>query len=73
VGEGELRDRNEGSFIRTVHCGEPSKGQRKDCREGTDAAVLSVGYTTIASKIADRLMMLSGYRLADLLRQMQLN
>jgi hypothetical protein len=49
------------------------KGQRKDCREMTDAAVLPVGYTSIASKIADRRMMLSAYRLADLLRQIQLN
>jgi hypothetical protein len=37
----------------------------------TDAAVLPVGYTSIASKIADWRMMLSAYRLAD--REIQLN
>ena len=45
------------------------KGKRKDCREVTDAAVLPTRYTTIARKIADRRMMLAGYRLADLLQQ----
>ena len=44
-------------------------GQRKDCREVMDAVVLSNGYTAIARKIADRRMMLAGYRLADLLQQ----
>jgi hypothetical protein len=48
------------------------KGQRQDCREVTDAAVLPVGYVQIARKIADRRMLLSGYRLADLLRKIQL-
>ena len=45
------------------------KGQRTDCREVTDAAVLPTRYTTIARKIADRRVMLVGYRLADLLQQ----
>jgi hypothetical protein len=45
------------------------KGQRKDCREVTDAAVLPNGYANIARKIADRRMMLAGYRLADQLQQ----
>ena len=45
------------------------KGQRKDCREVTDAAVLPNGYARIARKIADRRMILSGYRLSDLLQQ----
>ena len=49
------------------------KDQRKDCRAVTNAAVLPVGYTSIASKIADRRMTLSAYRLVDLLRQIQLN
>jgi hypothetical protein len=40
------------------------KGQRKECREVTDAAVLPAGYAAISRKIADRQMMLSGYRLA---------
>src|SRR5690242_231101 len=45
------------------------KGQGKDCREVTDAAVLPNGYANIARKIADRRMTLAGYRLADLLQQ----
>jgi hypothetical protein len=45
------------------------KGQRKDCREVMDAVVLPNGYTAIARKIADRRMMLAGYRLADLWQQ----
>jgi hypothetical protein len=45
------------------------KGTRRDCREVTDAAVLPNGYATIARTIADRRMMLAGYRLADLLRR----
>jgi len=45
------------------------KGQRKDCREVTDAVVVPVGYAVTASKIANRRMALSGYRLADLLQQ----
>jgi hypothetical protein len=49
------------------------KGQQKECRAVTDAAVLPVGYVQIARKIADRRMVLSAYRLADLLRQIQLN
>jgi len=49
------------------------KGQRKDCREVSDAAVLPNGYTAIARKIADRRMMLAGYRLADLIQQISAN
>ena len=45
------------------------KGKRKDCREVTDAAVVPNGYAAIARKIADRRMILAGYRLADLLQQ----
>ena len=45
------------------------KGKRRNCREVTDAAVLPTGYAAIARKIADRRMMLAGYRLADLLQQ----
>jgi hypothetical protein len=43
------------------------KGQRKDCREVTDAVVLPVGYAKIAGQIADRRLILAGYRLANLL------
>jgi len=49
------------------------KGQRKDCREVTDAAVLPNGYANIARKIADRRMMLAGYRLADRLQLISAN
>jgi len=49
------------------------KGQRKDCREVTDAAVLPVGYAATARKIADRRMALSGYRLAIFLQQLAAN
>jgi S1/P1 nuclease len=45
------------------------KGKRKDCREVMDATVLPNGYAALARKIADRRMMLAGYRLADLLQQ----
>jgi len=45
------------------------KGQRSDCRQVTDAAMLPRGYTVIARKIAGRRMVLSGYRLANLLQR----
>ena len=40
------------------------KGQHRDCREVTEAAVLPPGYTLVAKHIAERRIMLSGYRLA---------
>src|SRR5262245_10502110 len=43
------------------------KGVSKDCREVTAAPVLPPGYVHSASWIADRRMILTGYRLADLL------
>jgi len=49
------------------------KAQRSDCREVIDAALLPVGYVAVARKIADRQMMLAGYRLADLLQQISVN
>jgi hypothetical protein len=49
------------------------KGQQKDCRHVTDAAVLPNGYVAIARKIAHRRMMLAGYHLADLLSRSQPN
>jgi S1/P1 Nuclease len=49
------------------------KGQRRDCREVMNAAVLPVGYVQIARKIADRRMALSGYRLATFLERMSAN
>ena len=49
------------------------KGKRRDCREVTHAAVLPTGYAVIAKKIADRRMILAGYRLADLVQQISAN
>jgi len=49
------------------------KGQRKECREVTDAAVLPAGYAAISRKIANRRMMLSGYRLAIFLQRIATN
>jgi hypothetical protein len=43
------------------------KGQRTDCREVRDAAVLPAGYARVARKIADRRRMLARYHLASLL------
>jgi hypothetical protein len=43
------------------------KGGNKDCRDVQAAPVLPVGYVVNASPIADRRMILAGYRLADLL------
>src|SRR4030095_11963980 len=50
-----------------AHIGIP-KGGNKDCAMvATAAPVLPVGYVVNASRIADRRMILAGYRLADLL------
>jgi S1/P1 Nuclease len=49
------------------------KGQHKDCREVTDAAVIPTGYTAVARPIADRRMILAGYRLAELLKTVSKN
>jgi len=46
------------------------KGQRRDCREVTDAAVLPNGYASLARKIADRRIALSGYRLGTFLQRL---
>src|SRR5262245_32242465 len=43
-----------------------ARGGDKDCREVQAASVLPVGDVLNASRIADRRMMLAGYRLADL-------
>lgn len=45
------------------------KGGRRDCSEVADAAILPTGYARIAGQIADRRIMLAGYRLADLLKR----
>ena len=49
------------------------KGQVKDCREVSDAAVLPANYAAIARRIADRRMILASYRLAGLLQSFQRN
>ena len=43
------------------------KGGNKDCTMIAAAAVLPAGYVVSASRIADRRIILAGYRLADLL------
>jgi hypothetical protein len=43
------------------------KGGNKDCSMVAAAPVLPVGYVVSASRIADRRIILAGYRLADLL------
>jgi hypothetical protein len=43
------------------------RAARMDCTMVAAAPVLPVGYVVIASWIADRRMILAGYRLADLL------
>jgi len=43
------------------------KGGNLDCTTVAAAPVLPVGYVVSASRIADRRMILAGYRLADLL------
>ena len=45
-------------------------GGNKDCTMVATAQVLPVGYVVKASRIADRRMVLAGYRLADLLRRL---
>ena len=45
------------------------KQLKGDCSDAADAAVLPAGYTQTARLIADRRMILSGYRLADLLHR----
>jgi hypothetical protein len=49
------------------------KGGNKDCTMVAAAPVLPVGYLVSASRIADRRMILTGYRLADLLTRITQN
>ena len=46
------------------------KGRSKDCTTVEAAPVLPGGYVSIARQIADRRMILAGYRLADLLTRL---
>jgi hypothetical protein len=47
-----------------------SEGSNMDCTMVAAAPVLPGGYVVSASRIADRRMILAGYRLADLLRRL---
>jgi S1/P1 Nuclease len=49
------------------------RGGNKDCTVATAAPMLPVGYVISASRIADRRMILAGYRLADLLTRITQN
>jgi S1/P1 Nuclease len=49
------------------------KGGNKDCTTVAAVPVLPAGYVTSASRIADRRMILAGYRLADLLKRVVRN
>jgi hypothetical protein len=51
--------------------GIPRSGS-KDCKMVAAAPVLPVGYVVSASRIADRRLILAGYRLADLLKAFKL-
>jgi hypothetical protein len=46
------------------------KGGNKDCTTVATAPVLPMGYVVSARRIADRRMILEGYRLADLLTRL---
>jgi S1/P1 Nuclease len=52
--------------------GSPRDGNR-DCTMEAAAPVLPVGYVVSASRIADRRMILAGYRVADLLMRLTQN
>jgi S1/P1 Nuclease len=49
------------------------RGGNKDCTTVAVAPVLPAGYVVSASRIADRRIMLTGYRLADLLTRVHQN
>ena len=50
-----------------------ARGGNKDCTTLTASPVLPVGYVVSASRIADRRMILAGYRLANLLMRVAQN
>jgi hypothetical protein len=52
-----------------VPIGSP-RGSSMDCATAAAAPVPPAGYAAIARRIADRRMILAGYRLADLLRRL---
>ena len=47
-----------------------SKGKAKECSTVSNVKVLPLGYARTAGRIADRRIMLAGYRLADLLKRL---
>jgi hypothetical protein len=47
------------------------RGGNKDCTTVSAAPVLPAGYVVTASRIADRRIILAGYRLADLLTRVR--
>jgi hypothetical protein len=49
------------------------KDESRDCLEVQAAPVLPAGYIVSASRIADRRIVLAGYRLADLLKRVTVN
>jgi hypothetical protein len=64
MGKRKLRVATKIAYLNGKLRGSP-KGGNKDCRDVHAAAVLPVGYVVVASRIADRRMILTGYRLAD--------
>ena len=65
MGKKELRDRDEVCLPERAH--RIPKGAAMDCTTVAAAPTLTAGYVIGASRIADRRMILAGYRLADLL------
>jgi hypothetical protein len=65
VAKGKLRDCDE-DYRNGERVGMPRAGN-KDCTMVTAAPVFPVSYVVSASRIADRRIILAGFRLADLL------
>jgi hypothetical protein len=66
MGEGELEIATKIAYRNGGRIGTP-RGENMDCTMVAATPVLPVGYVVSASWIADRRMILAGYRLADLL------
>jgi hypothetical protein len=49
------------------------KHHNQDCRDVAGAPALTLGYIATARRVADRRVVLTGYRLADLVRQVLSN
>jgi len=72
VGKREFRDCDEIAYRNGGSIGIPKAGAM-DCAMVAAAPVLPAGYVVSASRIADRRMILAGYRLADLLTRLTQN